>query len=183
MDSGKDCGIVLRHALAHAADLHRMVIVNRESIPSVAKRLDLPFAQCKGSVRLIRSVGSVPSPERLALCVMNDWGLEDEDIAEMWGRPTEWATQVRADAARLRQQEPITKHLEYVDEGLLPYDPCPEELYRRAAEVRARRDKGWTQSVRGRPISAQTQGGMRHFAWDGRNASFISIGFENWSGR
>jgi hypothetical protein len=183
MGSGNDCGIVLRHALAHADELHRRVIVNGELVIRVARSLNLPFAQCKGSVRLLRSCGRVPSPERLALCVMNDWGLEDEDIAEMWGRPTDWATQVRADAQALREQEVIPKHREYVDEGLLPYDPCPEELYRRAAEVRAKREPGWTQSVKGRPSSAQTQGGMRHFAWDGRHASFVSIRSENWSGR
>lgn len=183
MGFGKDCGIVLRHALAHADELHRSVIVNRESIASVARRLELSFAQCKGTVRLLRSLASIPSPERLALVAMKDWGLEDEDIAEMWGRPAEWAAQVRADAKKLREREPIWAHLEYVDEGLCPNDPCPEELYRRAAEIRARREKGWTQSVKGRPLSAQTQGGMRHFAWDGRNASFFPIGFENWSGR
>lgn len=183
MDSGNDCGIVLRHALAHAEELYRSVIVNRETMGGVSKRLDLDFRQVKGVIRLLRNVRGVPSPERLALVAMRDWGLEDADIAEMWSRPVAWATQVRANAKRLRADEPIAERLEYVDEGLMPGDPCPEELYRRAAEIRAQRDKWWAQSSLGRSPQAQAQGGMRHYAWDGRNASFLSILTATWAGR
>jgi hypothetical protein len=183
MGSGSDCGFVLRHALAHADELHRSVIVNREAISSVAERMMLSFPQCRGVVRLLRVSGYIPSPERLALVAMKDWGLEDADIAEMWGRPTEWATQVRADAKKLRKSEPIADHLEYLDEGLCPGDPCPEELYRRAVEIRAKRDRTWSHALSGRPLSAPTQGGMRHYAWDGRYASFVSILASGWSRR
>ena len=55
---------------------------------------------------LIKKVG-VLSPERLALVVMRDWGLEDEDIGEIFSRPTEWATAVRANAERIKAREPI----------------------------------------------------------------------------
>jgi len=183
MGFGSDCGIVLRHALAHAAELQRSVIVNRESTASAAKRLGLSFPQCKGVVRLLRRSKYIPSPERLALVAMKDWGLEDADIAEMWGRPKEWAAQVRADAKKLRAAEPIANHLEYVDEGLCPGDPDPEELYRRAAAIRAQRDRRWTQSVKGRPAGSQTQSGLRQFAWNGRHASFVSVLSEKWAGR
>lgn len=171
MDFGSECGIVLRHSLAHAAELHRRCIVNREQMKYVAQSLGLPKKQVAGTVRLLRSLGYIPSPERCALVVMNDWGMEDEDIAEIFGRTKRWAEAVRSNAAELREAEPIWRHLEYVDEGLRPQDPCPEELYRRAAEIRAKREDQRDAVLRYAP----TQGGMRQFAWNGRYASFVSI--------
>lgn len=183
MDSFNDCGIVLRHALAHADELWRGVVINRERTRHVASRLDLPLPQVAGAVRLLRKLGYVPSHERLALIAMNDFGLEDADIAEMWSRPVAWATEVRRMASELRESEPIPHHWEYLDEGLRPHDPCPEELYRRAAVLRSKRDGRWRQSDRGRPSQAQTRGGMRHFLWDYRNAAYVPIGAERWAGR
>jgi hypothetical protein len=182
MGFGSDCGIVLRHALAHGDELWRMGVVNKMSGPQVAQAMGLPKLQVMGVLRLLRNVGYVPSPERMAVCAMNDFGWDDADVAEAFSRPVEWATEVRARKAELRELEPIPLELEYVDEGLQPDDPCPEELYRRAAALRANRGKGWTMSTIGREKVAQTQGGMRHFAWNGRHASFISVIAEKWTG-
>lgn len=177
MGFGSDCGIVLRHSLAHAAELHRRCIVNREQMKYVAQSLGLPKKQVAGTVRLLRSLTYIPSPERCALVVMNDWGLDNEDIAEIFGRTKRWAEAVRRHAAELREAEPIWRHLEYVDEGLRPHDPCPEELYRRAAEVRAKREEQRDAVLKYAP----TQGGMRHYAWDGRNASFLQVCTRWWA--
>lgn len=182
MDSGNDCGFVLRHALAHGDELWRMGVVNKMPYHSCALSLDLPEPQVMGTLRLLRKVGHVPSPERMAVCVMNDWGLDDQDVAEIFDRPVEWATLVRERRDALRQREPIPLELEYVDEGLMPYDPCPEELYRRAAEIRSQRGRGWHMSTIGREPEAPAQGGMRNYSWNGRHASFISVLSEKWTG-
>lgn len=179
MGFGSDCGIVLRHALAHAEELRRRCIINREQMKHVAKSLGLSRRQVCGAVRLLRNLEYLPSPERCALVVMNDWGLDDSDIAEIFGRTERWSAAVRLHADELRASEPISRHLEYVDEGLRPHDPCPAELYRRAAEVRSRRESDRDSVLR----YALTQGGMRHFAWDGRNASFVSICAGGWARR
>lgn len=128
--------VVLRHALAHADDLHRRCIMNGESAMVVAKNLRLDREQTRGALRLIRKVG-VLSPERLALVAMRDWDLNDEDIGEMFSRPKEWAAAVRADAERIKASEPIPERLEFLDCGLQPEDVPPQELYKRAAELRA----------------------------------------------
>jgi hypothetical protein len=182
MGSGKDCGIVLRHALAHGADLWRMAVVNKMSGPAVAKELGLPKIQCIGVIRLLREVGHVPSPARMAVCAMNDFGWDDEDIAEVFSMPVLWAKWVRANREQLRRREPIPLRLEYVDQGLRPQDPDPKELYRRAAEIRARRQPGWTMLNIGRDRVSPAAGGMRHFAWNGRHASFLSVISEAWAG-
>lgn len=179
MDSGNAGGIVLRHALAYAADLHRRCIVNGESAKRVAKSLGLQSTQVKGTVRLLRSLAYLPSPERCALVVMNDWGMEDEDIAEIFGRTTKWAAAVRRNAAELREAEPMWKHLEYVDQGLRPQDPCPEEIARRAAIERAKREAERSDLTK----CALTPGGMRHYSWNGRHASFVSVIAEKWTRR
>lgn len=174
MGFGNECGIVLRHALAHADLLWFRCILGREPAIAVAMSLGLDHGQTEGAVRLLRSVPKTPSPERLALVAMKDWGLDDEDIGEMWGRPTRWAAAVRAQAESLREEEPIWPHLEYLDEGLQPSDPCPEELWRRAAELRSQRT---------RSSYAPAQGRMRTFSWDGRHATFIRLIAPDWTSR
>jgi hypothetical protein len=168
MGFGSECGIVLRHALAHADLLWFRCILGKEPVIAVSRPLGLDPGQAEGVVRLLRSVPKVPSPERLALVAMKDWGLDDEDIGEMWGRSTRWAAAVRAQAEALREEEPIWPHLEYLDEGLQPTDPCPEELWRRAAELRSQRTSS-------RSSQAHAQGRMRTYSWNGRHASFISL--------
>jgi hypothetical protein len=182
MDSGKDCGIVLRHALAHADDLWRMAVENGMTGPQAAKTLGLPKIQCMGVIRLLREVGHVPSRARMAVCAMNDFGWDDQDIAEVFSMPVAWAQWVRKNRDHLRKSEPFALELEYVDEGLRPQDPDPTELYRRAAALRAKRERGWTMLNRGRLADAPAQGGLRNFAWNGRHASFISIVSEAWTG-
>lgn len=128
--------VVLRHALAHADELHRRCVVNGEAAKVVARSLRLDPEQTRGSVRLIKKMG-VLSPERLALVVMRDWGLDDDDIGEIFSRPKEWAATVRANAELIKAKERIPERLEFLDCGLQPEDVSPQELYKRAAELRA----------------------------------------------
>lgn len=136
MVTGGDCGIRLRHALAFASDIQRRVNVNRESARGVAASLSLCPSQTEGAARLLRSVPKVPSPERLALVAMRDHGLDNADIAEMFGRSERWAMLVRMHADELRKGEPINPDLEYLDDGLRPGDPTPWEILEMAEALR-----------------------------------------------
>jgi hypothetical protein len=137
MVTGGDCGVVLRHSLAYAPQLWRMCVVNRVPARVAAKQLNLDAEQARGAVRLLRVVDRVPSPERLALVVGRDWGLEDEDIAEIFGRSVRWARLVREQADEIKAEEPIPEELEFLDCGLQSDDVSPDELYKRVAELRA----------------------------------------------
>jgi hypothetical protein len=68
---------------------------------------------------------------------MRDWGLEDADIAEIFSRSKRWAKAVRDNADEIKANEPIPERLEFLECGLQPGDVSPEELYKRAAELRA----------------------------------------------
>lgn len=168
MVTGGDCGIRLRHALASADALWRMCVVNRIPAFKVAKSLGLREGQTRGVIALLKSYGSCPSPERLALVAMKDPGLDDADIAEMFGRSVRWASVVRSKADQIRAEEYIRPEREYLDDGLQPGDPMPDELWRRAAEVREQR------SGRRTDLAPQDLTGPRAYQWRGN--AFVSIG-------
>lgn len=155
MDSSAACGFVLRHSLAYAHDLWRMVILHGESVVTVAKRLDLDWDQARGVCHLLSRLRKIPSKERLALIAMWDPGLEDADIAEIFGEDEAWAAAVRADKARLRQEEPIDFKLECLLGYNTPEDLEPDEILREAEDKRAGRD------YVSEPVDIQS------FSWDG----------------
>lgn len=163
---GLASGIRLRHSLAYAEELRRRILTNREPAKRVAESLGLEPEQVKGAMRILRR--GRYSPERLALVAMRDFGLDDHDIAEMWGRTQRWATAVRQHADELRATEFIPEELEYLDAGLYPGDPDPDEVRRRAAELRAK------SATKG--MSVLYRSGIRTYSWNGNNASFVSIG-------
>ena len=132
-----DCGLGLRHSLAYEAELRRRCLTNREPATKVASDLGLCSKQCQGAVRLLKEVRV--SRERLACVVMLDPGLEDEDIAEIFCEPIDWARGVRQQKDLLRLKEPIPTELEYLDDSFFPEDPSPSEVLERAAEIRAAR--------------------------------------------
>lgn len=169
-DSGAGCGIRLRHALAFAADIYRGVFVNKQTIAWTAKSLDLEVMQTEGVFRILRHVGGVPSPERLALVAMRDWGYDDADIAEIFDRSEGWAADVRRRALAIRAAEFFPESLEYLDVGLCPGDPSPEELASRVAELRGRG------VITGR--SPTRRPGIRSYLWNGSAHAFFPIGVE-----
>lgn len=155
-----------RHALGHAAEIRRRCLVNQEPACRVAKDLRIDSGQVCGAIRILKH--GRYSPERLALVVMRDWGMDDEDIAEIFGRSARWAKVVRSKADQIRAEEPMPEELEYVDCGLQEGDPSPEEIARRATEVRG---LGWTPS---RPESYRPA--IRSFQWRGDRGAFVSVG-------
>ena len=161
-----DGGIVLRHSLAFASTLHRRCVINYEPVVGVAKELGLDPEQARGAVRLLRAVG-IPSKRRLALIAMRDPGLDDSDIAEMFVESEGWSFDVRYDP-KLRENEPIPVHLEYLDDGLQPDDPSPQELARRTAEVRAAKVEPDRPAHRWDHLSATE--GFRYFNFTGVSA-------------
>lgn len=184
MGSGNDCGIVLRHSLAEASELWRRCVVNRQTVREASAALGLDWEQATGALRLLLKVKGIPSPERLAAVAMRDWGLEDADIAEMWRRPVRWATAVRQRVDELREAEPIPEAYEYLDSGLHPDDPCPEEILRRAAEVRNQRSRAYADfDCTLKERKALPQAMLRCFSWNGRHASYLSVSPEKWAGR
>lgn len=166
---GDGSGIRLRHACALAGELQRRVITNRETIKAVARSLGVSQEQCVGVVRILRRHG-MRSPERLALVAMRDWGLDDADIAEMFGRSARWAALIRERADEIRSAEPIDPELEYLDCGLCPGDPSPEEILRLAAELRQSPEfKGHLVGARRVPWVTP------NYSWTNQHA-FISLG-------
>lgn len=128
MAGGHGCVGGLRHALGMAQDLHRMCVVNRETPSRVAERIGLDPSQVVGVVRLLRGCESIPSDERLAVVAMLDHGLDDEDIGEIFGRSPRWSAAVRSQADEIRREEYIPSHLEWLDDGLQPDYPTPQEI-------------------------------------------------------
>lgn len=154
----------LRHALGFAEDLHRRCVVGGEPVMHVAASLGVDWEQAAGAVRLLRAHPTL-SPERAAVVIMRDWGMDDSDIAEIFGRSVRWARIVREQADEIRRAEPIPEHLEYLDAGLQKGDPSPAEIQERARQI-PRRVCG----IGGRP------GGIRVFVWRGDAALFQSVG-------
>lgn len=150
----------LRHALGYADEIARRCAGKKESAKDVARSLGLDAEQTQGVARLMRARPHL-SPERLALVAMRDWGLDDADIAEIFGRSDRWAAVVRAQADEIRAEEPIPEHLEYLDSGLQPGDPSPVEISERAKGLRV---------VHGCRKDA-IRGAIRMFAW--RNNAFV----------
>jgi hypothetical protein len=162
--SGNDCGLGSVHPLAFAGQLWHRVIVNKEQLARVAKQLGLCPEVCRGVVRMMKAVGKVPSRERLAVICQLDPGYDDSDVGEVFGESAEWSASVRLHAALIREAEPITPALEWYDGGLKPFDPTPEEILRRALEVRSNRG-----------MERISSPGIRAFRWRPRVASFLPI--------
>jgi hypothetical protein len=154
---GVYCGR-LRHALAFAKELWTECVVRDRTVRKVAQELGLDQEQCVGVWRIVRKHWPV-SPERLAVIAMKDWGLDDNDIGEIFSRSQRWAAVVRSQADEIRAEEYIEPELEYLDAGLQPGDPSPDEIRQRAAELRAA--SGHPQSVRWRP---------QVFSWTNKHA-------------
>ena len=143
---GTTCGT----ALVFAEEIHRSVNVNRETLFAVAVRLGLTVRQVGSVARITRFFRGAPSPERLALIVMQAPDIEDEDIAAWFGRPTGWAKNVRRYGEDIAKNEYIPARIAWVADEWEPGDPTPEEIRERAAEVRAR----WERKPAYTPVTA-----------------------------
>lgn len=162
------------NGLPLASVLWRRIVINGERTRKVAQELQVELHTAHGVMRILRHFGRVPSVERLAVVAMRVPDVTDADIAEMFGRPLAWAHRVRETASTIRRLEPMPDELEYVDEGYQPGDPSPDEIMRRAKEIRldpARRTpREQTTGVDGPAI--------RSFRWRVKHATFVSGGPE-----
>lgn len=169
-DRGPGClrfGRGLRHALAFVHTLHRRCVINQESVPRVAMQLGLEYAQVAGVVRLLKSIRFIPSFERLALIAQRDPGLDDDDIAEIFGTIPEWSAEVRERAADIRAHEHIPAKCEVLTEE----DFLSAEVAARLTDVRR------TRVVPARGMEART-GNIKAYSWSRSRASFFQIGIE-----
>ena len=164
LDGSELRGTLCGTALVFADEIHRRVVINNETCKAVARSLGFTDRQVASVARIVRT--GVPSLERRALICMRAPGIDDADIAEWFGRSTEWATWVRANATELRRRECIPAHMDWVADEWEPTDPTPEEIRQRCAELRAKTLAGVTE-IR-RP-------GIRCFSWNGVQHAFVSV--------
>lgn len=99
----------LRHALAMAPEMWRRLIINRESRWKVARSKGLDIEMIIATKAFLLRCKRPPSKERCALVVMNDKSFTNADIAEMFGEDRQWAKDVRSNAYRLREAEPLNE--------------------------------------------------------------------------
>jgi hypothetical protein len=136
-DGSSDSGTGCYEVAQYAGQIWQRVFLQKESPRKVARDLGLSAYSVGKLCSACRQLGRMPSQRRLALCVMHQPDLSDSDIAEMFGRTTKWVEQVRQDAVRLRAEEPIRYETEFMDEGLKPADPTPEQITIRAEVCRS----------------------------------------------
>lgn len=115
----------LRHAFAHAPEIWKLCIRGKDSTKRVAHKLGLDEDQVMAAASTLRPLRRCPSPERMAVIVMNDPEFTDDDIAVMFGRSEKWARIVRSLSSEIRDNEKLV-------ESLYPWmyngDPSPQEI-------------------------------------------------------
>lgn len=127
----------LRHALAYADDLHRWCVKGSMGTWDAAERLGLDYYQTVGVLSLTRYRWPLPV-ERLATVLMLDWGMDDADVAEVFGRSERWASLVREQQDEIRALFPIPLAVEQRAAEIHSDDVPPDELWERAKSLRQR---------------------------------------------
>lgn len=138
----------LRHALGFAAELRRRCVNGSEPAYLFAEDKELWANQVEGAIRLLRAGNW--SPERLACVAMLDPGFDDKDIAEIFNRSVKWARVVRSQRDEICADEPIPGNLEWIDDGMQPDYPSPEEIVLIAAELRSKRERAFNEAATSR---------------------------------
>lgn len=133
MAGGHGCGGRLRHSLAFAKEIRARCVICREPASRVAEDLRLDASQVEWVAKIVRV--RMYSPERLALIALNDPGLSESDVAEIFGRSAKWVSIVRKQAGSIRKAESIPRSFELMDDVMQPGDPTPEEIAEKTAEL------------------------------------------------
>ncbi len=165
-DHSVDYGMPSPYALAAAPELWRRVVLNKERLASVSSQMHLACTAAEGVCLLMRTLGSPPSTERLALVAMRIPDADDEFIAEVFGRTVNWAAHVRETESVWRNREPIPRHLEFIDSGYCDGDPTPEEILAMAKKLRLGRQPGRDRAIRV---------GSPHYRWSFNHGSFVPV--------
>lgn len=137
---GKEPGLRrLDHCLGFVRELHRRCVVNGEGVWHVAEQCEQSTAAFNNIVFMLRTIGRLPSDERLACIAMQDPGLDDEDIGDIFGRTTRWARAVRAARDDIEVADFIPAQLTWFAGHITRCDPTPEEIRERCAAALALR--------------------------------------------
>lgn len=115
-----------RTVFAHAEEVWRRCVINKESMTRVAFALGREHSEITAFVHLLRAWGEVPPVQRLAVAAMLVPDVTDQDIAWAFGRSVDWAKTVRKRRAEIRAAWPVELALEYVE--MDPTDPTPAEI-------------------------------------------------------
>lgn len=167
LDGSEAVGTMCGTALASAEEIHQRVLVDGEMPQRVAQSLGFAHRQVQSVVRILRTFGGVPSPERLALIVMQAPDLSDEDIARWFNRPTGWATNVRKYGDEIAKNEFIPADVAWVSDEWEPDDPTPQEIRERCKAIREQGE---------RPFPEPQRWTAPQFHWHGGHiGSFVPI--------
>lgn len=161
-DFGPVCATGYRTVFAHADEVWRRVVINRETAMKVGRSLRLPKTQVSALARLLKEWGKVPPKSRLAVAAMLVPDATDEDIAWAFGMPVKWAVSCRSHQHQIRGAWPVEERLEgtvELEEG----DPSPAQI----AEICA----AMPRVLAGEP-NARRVPGIRAFRFD-HNATLV----------
>lgn len=142
MRDGEPGGSGFVSAWAFAEEIRRRVLINRCDPEEVAASLGCDHQQVSGVLSVIRHLDRLPTIPRRMTCVMRDWGVTDQDIAQMFSADMSVVRCVRRNADDIRSREPIPLQLELASMAMHIDDPSPEEIARRSEEVRRNRGPG-----------------------------------------
>lgn len=134
---GVGCGEELRTGasgvpLAAARDLHREVVINRQTLRRASDHLGIATDVSCRMLMLIRRHG-VPSTDRLILLSVPYPERTYADIAAAFKTTVDRVNDVVLRAAAIRRAEPLSTELW---EDITETTATPDEIYARAAEVR-----------------------------------------------
>lgn len=126
-DSGPVCATGYRTVFAHADEIWRRLVINREPAIRIGKSLRLPKTHVSALGRVLNKWGRVPPKSRLAVAAMLVPDATDEDIAWAFGMPVKWAESCRSHRHQIRDAWPVDSLLERTVE-LEEDDPTPAQI-------------------------------------------------------
>lgn len=129
----------------HVNAIHQMYL---EGMPAwrISRETGLHHGSVTRLISIFKRLGHAPSQERLCVCVLNHPDIDDSQIADLFGRNERWVADVRRRKWSIRAREEFPLHWEYIDEGLAPADPSPEEIAVLTSSIRS----NWVDGVEGR---------------------------------
>jgi hypothetical protein len=102
----------------------------------------LELEEVQGMVRLLKAARRMPTPERLAVVAQLDPGLDDSDVADIFGQTPEWSAWVRQNADAIRASHPLPPAVEWLTEDLQPDSVTVSQIAAGCRELRSLRAAG-----------------------------------------
>lgn len=152
-ESGIGCAAV---PLAHAPEIHRRILINKEPAVSVYRRFGLSKEVAARITVLLRRHG-LPSRDRLVVLAANYPDRAPVDIARAFNLTVDQVLDILVRTPEIRAAEPLSTEMwEDIDED----DVTPAEIRRRAQEVRRRNELVKRQVPQGPSRRAQGGAGL-----------------------